>query len=164
MPSGPESNPGVSSETEHLLAFLADRDAPCPVCDYSLRGLTAPICPECGAALARQLGSPQIRVGAWALAMVSFALGLGFDGVVSVVLLTALVISPAQQWEPYGIVTLFLALSGGMGMGLLWLGRRRASWTKRPVRQQWLRGGGVFLAVGLLHGLVGAGFVLVAQF
>ena len=96
--------------------------------------------------------------------MVSFALGLGFDGVVSVVLLTALVISPAQQWEPYGIVTLFLALSGGMGMGLLWLGRRRASWTKRPVRQQWLRGGGVFLAVGLLHGLVGAGFVLVAQF
>lgn len=114
--------------------------------------------------LTLQVGSPQLRVGAWALGMVSFALGLGFDGVVSVVLLTALIMNPAQQWEPYGIVTLFLSLSGGMGAGLLWLGRRRTAWTKRPVREQWLRGGLVFLAVGLLHGLVGAAFLLAAGF
>ena len=31
-----------------LLAWLADRDVPCPLCGYNLRGLIALRCPECG--------------------------------------------------------------------------------------------------------------------
>ncbi|GIK18332.1 MAG: hypothetical protein DYG93_12645 [Leptolyngbya sp. PLA2] len=36
---------------EMLIAFLADRDVPCPRCRYSLRGIAAPKCPECGVVL-----------------------------------------------------------------------------------------------------------------
>lgn len=34
-----------------LAAFLAQHDVACPDCDYNLRGLDKPRCPECGAAL-----------------------------------------------------------------------------------------------------------------
>lgn len=39
----------VSESKAHpvLQAFLADRDVPCPHCGYNLRGLQAPVCPEC---------------------------------------------------------------------------------------------------------------------
>lgn len=31
-----------------MQAYLADRDAPCPVCGYNMRGLATSTCPECG--------------------------------------------------------------------------------------------------------------------
>lgn len=31
-----------------LRTFLADRDVPCPGCEYNLRGLAESVCPECG--------------------------------------------------------------------------------------------------------------------
>src|SRR5436309_13433704 len=31
-----------------LVGWLRERDAPCPLCQYNLRGLTVPRCPECG--------------------------------------------------------------------------------------------------------------------
>jgi hypothetical protein len=34
-----------------LREYLAARDAPCPRCGYNLRGLTDPVCPECGGLL-----------------------------------------------------------------------------------------------------------------
>lgn len=34
-----------------LAAFLAQHDVACPNCDYNLRGLDKPRCPECGVAL-----------------------------------------------------------------------------------------------------------------
>lgn len=37
------------SEDQHdLRAYLAERDAPCPRCQYNLRGVTDAACPECG--------------------------------------------------------------------------------------------------------------------
>jgi hypothetical protein len=163
MTSPVETEPGVSSDVAILLDFVADRDVPCPVCDYSLRALTSPRCPECGAPLMLQIGSPQLRVGAWALAMVSFALALGFDGVVSIGLVTVLVLEPAPFWQPYGIVTLFVALAGGMLGGLLRVARRRSAWTKRTMRAQWLWAGVVFAVVGVVHAVVGVGFLLIAN-
>ncbi|MFZ4574758.1 MAG: hypothetical protein ACOYN0_10205, partial [Phycisphaerales bacterium] len=40
-----------------IIAFLANRDAPCPGCGYNLRGLTAPVCPECKRPVTLQLAS-----------------------------------------------------------------------------------------------------------
>lgn len=134
-----------------LLRFVEKRDEPCPVCGYSLRALTEPRCPECGAPLKLQVGSPQIRVGAWALGIVSFALALGFDSVVSVLLVIALAASPAPVWQPYGLVTGFVALSAMMLGCLLWLGRARRSWNRRKTRIQWRWAISIFCGVGLLH-------------
>jgi primosomal protein N' len=36
------------TDAELIAAYLADREAPCPYCGYSLRGLKAARCPECG--------------------------------------------------------------------------------------------------------------------
>ncbi len=47
----------TADETEHLLAFLRNRDAECPSCGYNLRDLTKPICPECKEALVLKVGS-----------------------------------------------------------------------------------------------------------
>ena len=43
-----------------VIVFLADRDAPCPGCGYNLRGLTAPVCPECTRPVSLQLASDPI--------------------------------------------------------------------------------------------------------
>jgi hypothetical protein len=152
--------PGETPETGLLLTFVADRDEPCPVCSYSLRGLTGPICPECGAPLRLRVGSPQLRVGAWALGIVSFALALGFDGVVAILLTAALIANPSTQWQPVGLVTGFVVLSGAMLGCLLWLVRGRPAWHRRPTGAQWRRASAIFLGVGLLHALFGLLLVL----
>jgi hypothetical protein len=41
-----------------LREFLADRDRSCPTCGYNLRNLTSMFCPECGAELRLQVGTP----------------------------------------------------------------------------------------------------------
>ncbi len=51
----------AQSDAALLVAFLTDRDLPCPRCGYNLRGLTGDVCPECGNALAAmRLAVPQI--------------------------------------------------------------------------------------------------------
>ena len=36
------------SEANPLITYLATHDAPCVRCEYNLRGIKKPICPECG--------------------------------------------------------------------------------------------------------------------
>jgi hypothetical protein len=155
--------PGVSPEISRLLGFVADRDEPCPACGYSLRGLTRPICPECGASLTLRVGSPQLRVGAWVLAIVSFALALGFDGVVAALLIVAIVASGPTQWEPIGIASGFVVLAILMLSGLIVVARSRVAWTRLATNTQWVRSGTVFCCVGVLHGFVGLVLFLAAQ-
>ncbi|MBK7403730.1 MAG: hypothetical protein IPJ41_03615 [Phycisphaerales bacterium] len=143
-----------------FVRFVAGRDVGCPVCDYSIRDLTGPTCPECGCALELRVGSPHLRTGAWVFAIVSFALALGFDGVVSIMFTAMLVLNPTQRWEPIGMVTLFFLLAASMLAGVLLLVRRRTLWARRPLRQQWAIAIAIFLIVGLLHAAVGGVFVL----
>ena len=54
-------NEPVKDETELLLRFVAHRDHACPKCDYNLRNLTRPICPECGEELKLTVGRRKFR-------------------------------------------------------------------------------------------------------
>jgi len=42
------TEPWIPSEEQYLFLFLKDRDVFCPLCNYNLRNLTVPRCPECG--------------------------------------------------------------------------------------------------------------------
>ncbi|MFN0133636.1 MAG: hypothetical protein ACKVW3_14050 [Phycisphaerales bacterium] len=53
----------MPDDRDALRDFLADRDAPCPACDYNLRGLKADRCPECDRVL--ELGLIGTTVGMW---------------------------------------------------------------------------------------------------
>jgi hypothetical protein len=56
-PSGALSYEQAPSEEDLRRAYLDRFDAPCPVCGYNLRKLTADICPECGQRFVLQVGT-----------------------------------------------------------------------------------------------------------
>lgn len=53
-----------------LLDFLRENDAACPVCNYNLRALTRPVCPECGHELVLAVGTARLRLG-WLFAAIA---------------------------------------------------------------------------------------------
>jgi hypothetical protein len=67
-----DPSPGstLSREQALLVEFLDNRDVPCPVCGYSLRALTFPVCPECRHELSLTVGTAHPRFG-WLLAAVA---------------------------------------------------------------------------------------------
>jgi hypothetical protein len=77
MPSSTSSPPAAQAQ---LRTFLADTDAPCPSCDYNLRGLTTDACPECNQRLTLRVGLAEPRQRAFIAALVGLAMGAGFDG------------------------------------------------------------------------------------
>ncbi|HYD01916.1 MAG TPA: hypothetical protein VEB22_11880 [Phycisphaerales bacterium] len=68
----------------HLIAFLTDRDVPCPACNYNLRGLTSDRCPECNRALVMQIRLAEPRLGAWVATLAAAAAMLGFNGLLAI--------------------------------------------------------------------------------
>jgi len=62
-PGNPDDTP-LSSAKRLLLAYLAEHDAPCPVCHYNLRNLTQDVCPECGQQFRLTFGAVNMRLGA----------------------------------------------------------------------------------------------------
>jgi uncharacterized paraquat-inducible protein A len=65
-----------------LRQYLAMHDAACPVCAYDLRGLTSSKCPECGATLELRIGSHDLRLWPWLVALLSAGFPLGFNAVI----------------------------------------------------------------------------------
>jgi len=63
-----------------LRDYLAERDEPCPVCGYSLRGLTGPSCPECGASLRLAIAPQRAGDKAWLMGLIAISAALGFAG------------------------------------------------------------------------------------
>ena len=60
-----------------LLGWLADRDVPCPLCGYNLRGLTAARCPECGQPLRLSVALTDPYLRAWITLAVALLLPAG---------------------------------------------------------------------------------------
>ncbi len=101
-----------------LLEFLRGRDAPCPLCGYNLRDLSASTCPECREPLALAVGFRKPRFG-WFLATIAPGL---FSGISAALMLVPLVGSvyfsanpPAPWWawatDAFGWLSALAALA-----------------------------------------------------
>lgn len=161
----------MSERDAALLSWLSVNDAPCPVCSYNLRGLKEPRCPECASPLHLSVGSSHFLTGPWVLAMVSFALAMGFDGVVLVLMTVGGAVGtiaegpppPGVLWVMGTIYAGFLTLAGACGVGVWLLLRRRRAWLSQTPRRQWRVAGATFVGVGLLHLLYGVVVVTFMQ-
>ena len=122
-----------------LRTYLAQRDVPCPVCAYNLRGSEGPKCPECGARLDLRVGSIDLRLGPWLLCVLAVAVPLGFSGILAVLALIAARRSPSwrvDDWILLGAMWAFAIICAGL---LTWVVRRRARLLRRSSRGQWVR-------------------------
>lgn len=147
---------------ELLKAYLQSHDAQCPVCGYNLRGVVLAVCPECEAPIELMVGSQQARLGPWLMAMLAFAMALGFDGVIGLLLVVPVIISGGEAKEALFLAGTLVTL-GLVCVGMLWvLVARKRSWMGLDVRQQWAIARVIFISVFLVHLAVGVGFVLIA--
>jgi hypothetical protein len=73
----------MNHEIEQLQHFLATTDAPCPSCDYNLRGLKSDACPECNQKLVLNVALAEPRQRAFIAALVGLAMGAGFQGLLA---------------------------------------------------------------------------------
>ncbi len=159
MDPSPERDATPHSAT-WLINWLARHDAACPVCAYALRGLQSDRCPECGCTLSLSVTSDQLALWPWLVAIIAFSLGLGFDGVVSLIVGTAITFEPPRSPAEFRIaatmVTGFVVLGGMCLLGVIAISRRRSAWNRLSrARQRWLAAG-IFIGVGLIHAAFGA--------
>lgn len=114
-------------DSDVLRAFLAETDAPCPLCRYNLRGLTGEHCPECGHKLTLRVSLASPRNGLYIFGLVGLAAGAGF----STLLLAYFFYIAVLKNVDHSIVRVALAVNGtgavveGAALGL-WIvfGRR----------------------------------------
>lgn len=122
-----------TTQLDMLKTFVADRNVPCPVCGYNLRNLSSPQCPECSAGLEMRVGSADLRIGLWLVALLSAALPLGFGAMLCVVGLI-IIIGKGADWGPMTGFILLSIIEGGL---VTWLVvRRRAFWAMPQPRQR----------------------------
>src|SRR5690349_2982947 len=91
-----QSDPTIlppAGERDWLVDYLAERDAPCPLCGYNLRGLVSDRCPECGREIRLRVGLAEAYVRAWVAALTSTGAGAGIG-----MLMAAIVLR--QGWPP----------------------------------------------------------------
>ncbi len=144
--------------------WLASRHEACPVRGYDLHGLKRAECPECAARLHLQVGSDNLAIGPWALAVVSLTLAIGFDGVVAILITVGLTFSPppgrGEFLRVLEVLAVFLVVSTACGFGVAWLVRkRRTVWNRIARARQWRIAWALFVIVGAGHAFVGV-FVL----
>ncbi|MCK6477079.1 MAG: hypothetical protein L6Q35_09645 [Phycisphaerales bacterium] len=159
---GADGGDGRSPVPDNVLLrqFLATRSAECPVCGYDLKALPTDRCPECSSSLRLGVYSDNLRMGPWFLAVVSWTLALGFDGVVLCIMLAVLTFespkTPPEIRTAAFMIGSFAGLAALSGVGLWWVyTRRRTRWQRWPARVQWTVAVCMFLGVGLGHALYG---------
>ena len=146
-------------EAELLRTLLASRDIPCPVCTYNLHGNESSDCPECGANLDLRVGSTDLKLGPWLVAVLGLALPLGFVSIAGlfriVIMIVYLADSASAGLRGSYLVFTAIAILISVGYGiLLWrLVRRRRKFWARPRRVQRRR--------ALLYAVLGPAALLV---
>lgn len=148
---------------EMLRAFLADHDAPCPVCGYNLRGVTLGVCPECESPIELGVSSSSSQQSAWLMALLVFAMPLSFDILIGVLMTVGVVMSAGENAEGVFLMVSLVTLSM-VCIGMLWvLIARKRDWLCMPRRKQWSIAWGLLVGVFVVHLLVGVGTVLIAR-
>jgi hypothetical protein len=148
------------TDEELLINWLASRDVQCPVCQYNLRDLAAPRCPECNTELRLAVSSPSLNLGPWVVGLVSIALASGFDGVVSILVIIASFLfgpppSPAAWHQTIAVMSGFLILTGVCTAAMVITYKSRRRWAFWSRRRQWWTAVAIFLITGLSHALIG---------
>lgn len=146
-----------------LCAYLADHDAPCPICGYNLRGVTLGVCPECECPIELGVSSSSSFLGAWLLALLAFAMPLSFDLLVGLMMTVGVVMSGGENAEGVFLMVSLVTLTM-VCVGMLWvLVARKRDWLRMSRRKQWRLAWMMFAGVFLVHLLVGVGTALIAQ-
>lgn len=81
------SSADVPTGRQQLLAYLHERDVPCPACGYNLRNLTSARCPECGRELRLGVKLRHPRMGAWVTLLIALAMSNGVAFLLGVIIL-----------------------------------------------------------------------------
>lgn len=102
----PNPPPAFPEDVQFLIEFAKDQDILCPACDYNLRDLSVPRCPECGLQLALKVSLVYPRLGSWLLMVVPLLMVTGVGVYAAVVLVTVI---PYQSVSPGPLPYVFAA-------------------------------------------------------
>lgn len=136
----PANTPDPTDEQRMLLEFVFDRDVPCPRCDYNLRALTKPVCPECREELRLTVGRAKMRFGMFLAAVIPGA----FSSICAILLLMMIIIEPLVQGGGKVPVEFIILDAFGWFSGLLTLGlfvqRHRFLNQSESKQKMWIAG------------------------
>lgn len=146
-------SPEQRNRTALLREFLHDTDAPCPLCGYNLRQLTANRCPECGQELELRVGAVNVRTGLLVAAIAPLMMMFGLA--VFFAILWMRLGSPGGVQRRWVLLSMMAGVVEGVLAGVLY--RRRRWFLLLPaVRQKcivltcWLVTGVVFSSAAVL--------------
>jgi hypothetical protein len=93
----PVETPASDADAEYLIHWLANRDAFCPLCNYNLRALQTPRCPECGEGLRLRVMLAEPYLKAWICLAASSSAGAGL-GILCLICITKLGWPRRSEW------------------------------------------------------------------
>ena len=144
---------GRESDDSLLQQFLAERDLPCPVCTYNLRGLGSTSCPECGARLDLRVGSIDLKLGPWLQCVFAVALPVGFSSVLSIIAIIGAISSAYWRGRDWAILAVVVSLTLLLAGVLILVVKRRANFLQRSRASQWRRAWGCTIVMALVQTL-----------
>lgn len=147
-----------AADDRRLLEHVEAHGGNCPACAYNLEGLSNRTCPECGSRLLLRLGADGGAHAPWLLAIVFFAMGAGFDLIMSVCIpILWRFLPPRAGTEAFwqGAIVLFGALGLACLTGCLAVARKRRTWARYSATRAWRLAIGIGIGLALVHACVG---------
>ena len=122
----------TSGPADQLRAYLSGRDIACPHCQYNLRDLAAPRCPECGHEITLEIGLAQHGQRLLIAGLIGLSAGAGMNALLLIYLAIKIVVRPPSMY-PFAEVFLTVNVAGLLVEGgalALWL------WNWRRIRRK----------------------------
>lgn len=145
-----------------IVALLATRHEPCPRCNYDLHKVAAEACPECALPLELQLKGATSLDRSWYLAVISLAMGMGFDLVLAGDRGFVVLIGSAGKGDAVMVLG-FLFLGAMCAFGLRWLFVAQERWRARPPRQRTILSASTALITLVVHVLWGVTIIAITR-
>lgn len=144
-----EPHPGQPTD-ELLIRFLSERSPNCPVCKYSLTGLTSPRCPECGTKLRLTLEGDTLPMREWIVGVIGAALAVGSSLIFWIGMILSWVMGGVDR-PPTGYM-LLMGAGGVLSMStLLWWCSRQTGIRRWPGYGRLLGAFGCWLVMAVPH-------------